>query len=315
MEPNTTHDEDRNRLIAGLACGLGAHILWGIVGVLYFKQVAHVPPIEVIAHRIIWSLLVMLIITGLRGQFRPMLALLGHRKRVGLLFLAALLVAVNWLVFIYAVSTKQVTQSSLGYFMNPLVNVLLGVLILRERMNRAQLASVALACFAVIMLVVAGGVFPWISLTLAISFGFYALLRKLMPVDSALALTIECLLMLPIGLFIIAWGFLSGRSALDHAISFADWITPTLLFISGIITATPLLLFGLAAKRLSMVLIGFVQYIGPTCQLLLAVLVFRERIDPVKWWAFAMIWTAVLVFSVDLIRRARSKPKAVTTKA
>ncbi len=314
MEPSPTLADDRARLIAGLACGLAAHIIWGIVGVLYFKQVAHVPPIEVIAHRIVWSLLVMLIITGLRGQFRPMLALLRHRRRVGMLFLAALLVAVNWLVFIYAVSTKQVTQSSLGYFMNPLVNVLLGVMILRERMNRPQLASVALACFAVIILVVAGGVFPWISLTLAISFGFYALLRKLMPVDSALALTIECLLMLPIGILIIAWGFVSGRSALNLAIQAHDWHTPALLVISGIITATPLLLFGLAAKRLSMVLIGFVQYIGPTCQLLLAVLVFKEKIDPVKWWAFAMIWTALLIFSVDLIRRAHSKGRAITTK-
>lgn len=294
---------------AGLLFGLGAHVFWGVIGVIFFREASArgVVPVEIVGHRIVWSLaFVVLIVLALRDA-RSVVDVLRSRAMLTRLALSAGLVSVNWLVFIYAVSTQQLAQSSLGYFMNPLANVALGVIVLRERLRPAAKVAVALAALAVVWLLVGQGTLPWIPLSLALSFAFYGLVRKTTNVGPIPGLCVETLLLLPIGLMIVGWGFLSGGST-RIALERPDWTLILLLVASGAITAIPLLLFNAAARRLSLITLGFVQYIGPTCQFLLAAFVFREAIDTPKMIAFALIWAGLVIYSVDTLRARRSPP-------
>jgi chloramphenicol-sensitive protein RarD len=297
------------RASAGLFYGLGAHVFWGVVAVLYFHQLREISPVELVGHRVVWSFLFVLILLACTRRLGAARRALRDRKLLARLALSATLVSVNWLVFILAVSGGQIMQASLGYFLNPLANVALGVVALRERLRPAQSFAVLLAAGAVANLVLAGGTFPWMALTLAVSFALYGLVRKLTPVDTVVALGIECAVLLPAGAIVIAWSLLDPASSVASAPPYAV----ALVVLAGAVTAIPLMLFGAAARRLSLTTLGFVQYIGPSCQLMMAVLVFDEPLDRARLITFGLIWLALAVFSVDSIAaRRRAKRQAGT---
>jgi len=281
----------------GVAYGLAAYLFWGFVPI-YFKSVAHVPPAEVLAHRIFWSLLLMLLILAAGRRLGTLGLTLHNRQAVVGLAGSALLVAANWYVFIWAVDHARVLQASLGYFINPLVNVLLGFLFLRERLRPRQVFSVCLAFIGVGYMTLSVGQLPWIALFLATAFGLYGLLRKTVAVDSLLGQTVETALLLPAAIGYLAFLFLNERLVFAHL----DGKTDLLLALAGVVTATPLLWFAHAARRLRLATLGFLQYIAPTAQLVLAVILFGEAFTRDHQIAFAFIWVALAVYSLDALR-------------
>lgn len=283
----------------GLLCGAAAYGAWGLIP-LYFKAVVRVAPLELLAHRATWSFLLLALIVFVLGRWRELWAELRSPRLVGMLALSTLCIGSNWLLFIYAVVSGQVLQSSLGYFINPLVNVLLGVAFLHERLRPYQRWSIALAAAGVAVLVVMAGTVPWLALSLALTFGFYGLLRKLMPVDGLVSLTVETLLMTPLAL-----AYLGHLSHAATATAHGTWLLG-LLLLSGPVTTVPLLFFGAAARRLRLSTMGILQYLSPTLQFLLAVVVFREPFSTAKLLSFALIWTAIAIYTADSFRAARA---------
>lgn len=296
---------ERDATRAGVAFGLAAYICWGFVAI-YFKSVAHVAPLEVLAHRVVWALLLLVGWLALTRQLASIRPLLGDARTLWYSLLTTALIAVNWLVFIWAVSTGHLLQASLGYFINPLVNVVLGVAFLGERLRAGQRVAVALAAVSVTWLVVAEGAFPWVSLALAGTFGFYGLLRKKARLDAAMGLAVETAVLLPLAIAYLAW--MGAQGAL--AFSAADLRTSGLLVLAGPVTALPLLWFVAAARRLPYATIGFLQYIAPSLQFALAVFAFGEPLRTATLGAFAGIWTALVVFSVDLWRARPARTSA-----
>ena len=299
--------EDRSAAVGGL-CALGAFLVWGL-NPIYFKAVGHVPATEILAHRIAWCL-VLLVVVMVAGRRIPRLLKDLRPRRTKLLLLASTaLISINWLVFILSVLWDRLIESSLGYFLNPLVNVLLGTLFLGERLRRGQLVAVALAFAGVAWLIVDHGRLPWITLVLAFSFGFYGLVRKVAQVDPIGGLTVECsLVVLPC----LAW-IGSRELAGTGAFLGGDLKTTLLLPISGVVTAVPLVLFAAATKRLTLTAIGFFQYLAPTGQLLLAVFAYREPFTPAHAVAFGCIWTALAVFTAESLRHRRRLRRAAAT--
>ncbi len=284
----------------GVAYGLAAYLFWGFVPI-YFKSVAHVSPTEVLAHRIFWSLLLLLLILAASRRLGRLGQTLHNRRAVVGLTGSALLVAANWYVFIWAVDHARVLQASLGYFINPLVNVLLGFLFLQERLRPAQRFSVLLAATGVVILTARVGQVPWISLMLAFSFGFYGLIRKTVPAQAGVGLAVETLLLTPLALVYLLHLENAGRLAFGHS----DPTTSLLLMASGVVTALPLLWFANAARRLRYATVGFLQYLAPSLQFLLAVAVYGETFTRKHLMAFACIWTALAVYSFDTWRASR----------
>ena len=286
---------------AGLLMGAGAFALWGLYP-FYFKALGHVPALEIVAHRIFWSTLVLALIIQLRGAWGPVTAaLFDPRLRWGLAA-TTLLIATNWFAYVLAVTSGQVLDASLGYFLCPLVNVALGVLVLKERLAPAQIAAVSLATAAVVLLIVTLGIVPKMALFLAISFGLYGLIRKRLPVDPLSALFLECALLIPAGIAVALWLGLAGSSRTLEG----DAWTLFLLSLSGIVTVGPLLLFGLGAKRLRLSTVGILQYIAPTMLFVEGVVWFGEPLDPWRLAAFVLIWAALVIYTVDGILRART---------
>jgi chloramphenicol-sensitive protein RarD len=283
---------------AGLLYGVAAYGLWGLIP-LYFKAVRHVAPAEILAHRALWSFVVLAVLVRLLGRWGELWRELGSRKLLVMLGLSTLFIAANWLVFIYAVATGQVLQSSLGYFINPLVNVLLGTTFLRERLRPWQVVSVALAAAGVVVLVGLAGEVPWIALSLALTFALYGLMRKIMPVDGLVSLTVETLAMTPVALAYL--GYLAATAKFTGV----GLGTLGLLMLSGPVTTVPLLFFGGAARRLRLSTMGVLQYLVPTLQFLLAVLVFREPFSTAQLASFACIWLAIGVYTADSFRAVR----------
>jgi chloramphenicol-sensitive protein RarD len=281
----------------GVLCGVAAYGLWGLIP-LYFKAVARVAPLELLAHRAMWSVVVLAIIVAWLGRWRKLWRELGSWRLRLMLATSSALIAVNWLLFIHAVVSGQVLQSSLAYFVTPLVNVLLGVAFLHERLRRGQLAAMALAAVGVTILGVFVGQWPWIASALALSFAFYGLLRKLMPVDGLVSLTVETLFMLP-----PAVAYLVYLAATTDGTG--DRRTFGLLMLSGVVTTVPLLFFGAAARRLRLSTIGILQYLAPTLQFMLAVFVFGEPFSWVQWLSFGLIWTAIAMYTFDALRAHR----------
>ena len=282
----------------GAAYALGAFLIWSGVP-LYFKLVASIPATEVLGHRVLWSLLfVTLLLAGRRHWSGVGTALADPRLRRRLA-LSSLLVSINWLVFIWAIANDHLLDASLGYFINPLVNVVLGVLLLGERLRRLQWIAVLLALAGVANLVWQHGSLPWIALTLAFSFGGYGLVRKQTPVDSLSALFVETLLLAPLAL---AYLLFLGFDGDGHFLR-VDIATDGLLLLAGVVTAMPLLLFGGAARRLRLSTLGLLQYTVPTGHFLLAVFVFGEPFTPAHAFTFGAIWLALLIYSLDMLRR------------
>lgn len=281
----------------GIAYGLAAYLLWGFFP-LFFKQLAHVAPLQVLAHRIVWSLPTLAMIIMATGGWSDVRKAVLQRRVMLTLCSTTLLIAVNWFVFILAVTRNEVLQSSFGYFINPLVSVLLGFLFLRERLNRLQAASVAAAFGGVSILAVQWGGIPWIALVLAVTFGVYGLLRKIVKVGALTGLFIETLLLFPVAAGYLIFIARNGNGAF-LAVSTA---TTSFLVLGGVITAIPLLWFSLSARLLPLSTVGFMQYLTPTIHFLLAVLLFRESFDMAHLLSFLCIWTGLGIYTFDAAR-------------
>ena len=283
---------------SGILYGIAAYSSWGIIP-LYFKTVASVPPVEVLAHRAVWSFVLLAVLVALLRRWRELWRELHSRKLLLMLTLSTLFIAANWLTFIYAVTTGQVLQASLGYFINPLVNVLLGVMFLHERLRPRQTLSIGLALVGVLVLTAMAGAVPWVALALAFTFALYALMRKLMPVDGLMSLAVETLIMAPLALVYLGYlAAATGHGPLGLR-------TLGLLMLSGPITTVPLLFFGAAARRLRLSTMGILQYLSPTLQFLLAVLAFGEPFSAAQLLSFACIWMAIIIYATDSFRAAR----------
>jgi chloramphenicol-sensitive protein RarD len=281
-----------------MAYGAAAYGMWGLIP-LYFKAVGPVAPPEVLAHRAAWSFLLLAVVVCLLGRWPELWAELSSPRLWGMLTLSTLCIGANWLLFIYAVQSRQVLQSSLGYFINPLVNVLLGVTLLGERLRPLQMLAIGLAVAGVLVLATLVGAVPWISLTLAFTFGLYGLMRKIMPVDGLVSLTVETALMTPLAL-----AYLGYLGATDAATADNSRLLG-LLALSGPVTTVPLLFFGGAARRLRLSTMGILQYLSPSLQFTLAVVVFGEPFSGVQLASFGLIWTAVAVYTADSLRAVR----------
>lgn len=286
-----------SELRLGLACGLAAYALWGLFP-LYLKQLAPTDPAEIVAHRILWSVPFGAFVLSLRGQWRETLAAVKSWRVVAWLALAAVLISVNWLVYVWAVAHDRVLQASLGYYINPLIFIATGVVVLKERLSRLQIAAVILAGAGVSALTFGGGVFPWPSFILALSFTAYGYVRKTTPVGAMPGLFIETVLLSPFALLFLMWMQSTGALMLGHHSLRLD----VLLFMAGPATVIPLVLFALAARRLTLTTIGFLQYIGPTGQFLLG-LYYGEAFTPAHAVCFGLIWTALALISIDAVRR------------
>ncbi len=270
--------------------GYGA---WGLFP-LYWKQLNGVPALEIISHRMAWSLLLLLGLLAVRGRWGDFRQALGNRRSLSLLFLSASLLAVNWGLYIYGVNSDRVVETSLGYFINPLVTVLLGVIFYGERFSRAQTLAIALATTGVGLFVLQFGQVPWIALGVAFSFAFYGLLRKKIAIAPLVGLAIETLLLTPIALAYISQLQFSG----DGNFLATPWLT--LLFVgSGAVTALPLLWFNNAAKRLRLSTLGLFQYMAPSIQLLLGVFVYGEAFTQAHGITFGLIWLGLLIYTIS----------------
>ena len=290
----------REGLVAGLIC----YLLWGIFPV-YFKLVETVPAIEVLLHRVIWAVPFGALIIYVRRQWPEVRRALTHRVMLGWLLASALCISVNWYIYIYAVQTEQIFQASLGYYINPLIFVLAGVILFGERLRQLQLAAVVLAAIGVLVLTVSGGEFPAIALSLALLFAAYGVIRKRVVIGAMPGLFVETLVLLPIAL---VWLAALARAG-DMVFAAAGPGMNALLLIAGPLTVIPLLFFALAARRLSLTTIGFLQFLAPTLQFCVG-LYYGEELTLPRTICFVCIWGAVLVFSVDAIRQSRRRQVA-----
>jgi chloramphenicol-sensitive protein RarD len=280
--------------------GVTAYALWGVVP-LFWRLLVDVDPVEVLAHRAVWGLGAFLALVVIAGQRAALRAALRDRRVLAAMAMSGALVAINWGTFVYAVGSGHLLDASLGYFINPLVSVALALVALRERLRRLQWLAIGLAAAGVTLLTIEAGRVPWISLLLAVTFGLYGLVRKTAPVESLVGSTVETLLITPIAIAYLALLAARGGGALGHAPVDIQW----LLVATGIITAVPLVFFSSAARRLPLATVGFLQYLAPTGQFLIAVLVFDEPFARSKLLAFVCIWAGLVVFSVDALRRPR----------
>ena len=290
------HDAERR---TGVLFGLGAYGLWGLFP-LFFPLLEPAAPVEILAHRIIWSLVAVAIVLAVVRDLPALRAVLRNRRRMLLLVLAAGLIAVNWGVFIYAVNSEHVIEGSLGYFINPLVSAAFGILIFRERLRTGQLVALALGTCAVLVLTIDYGRLPWIALVLAITFGTYGLVKKLADVGAAESLAIETLVLLA-----PAIAYVFALQAAGTGTFASEGAGHVLLLIAlGPVTAVPLLFFTGAVTRIPLTVVGLLQYITPTLQFLVGLLVYGEDMPPSRWIGFGLVWVALTVLSADAVRAA-----------
>lgn len=284
-----------------LSC-LGCYLIWGGLP-LYFRALDHIRPDEMLAHRIIWSVPTGLILIVLARNWQQLRAAMT-RQHIMWLSVSALLIGANWLIYIWAVSQERVMEASLGYYINPLINVLIGAVFFAERLRAAQWVAVAIAFIGVAVMTKALGTVPWVALILCFTFAFYSVIRKQVQVDSRAGFVVEAALLAPLALIWFGW-FIGQPDGRWLGNSGSDVF---LLLAAGPITAVPLILFAVAAKRLRFSTVGMMQYIGPTLQFLISVLVFREPFGLIHAIAFGFIWAALIVFTVDsLIGDAKAR--------
>ncbi len=291
-----------NPSLAGIGFGLAAYGMWGFFP-LYFRQLANVSPADVLSNRALWGCVFVTLLLSLRQQWGKVATAVRQPRQLWLLCLAALLVGSNWLVFLWAVANQQVVASSLGYFLTPLVNVLLALVVLKERLNGKEWLSVGLAVAAVGNEILALGGLPWISLILAGTFGTYGLVRKQVPVDAISGLWLETLAMLPLcGLYAL-W-----QASLGHAVFFGhDAMTTGLLVLAGVLTALPLMAFAAATRRLNLATVGMLMYINPTLQFATAIWLFGEPLETGRLLSFGLIWLGLLVYSWSAWHKYRGR--------
>jgi chloramphenicol-sensitive protein RarD len=286
----------------GVMLGVAAYLIWGLLP-LFLRLLDGVAPVEFVAHRVLWSLALLSGIALLSGKAGAVIAAARRPGVLPVLLASSALIAGNWMIYAWAVLNHHVIEASLGYFINPLVNVVLGVIVLKERLRRAQIAAVAVAALGVAIMAVAQGATLGIPLGLAFSFGMYGLLRKMAPVDAFAGLTIETALIAPFAAAVLFWAAQAGHAAWGET-----GTRDVLLMLSGPITAAPLLLFAAAAKRLRYATLGLLQYIAPTLQFLQAWLLFGETLTTIHLITFGCIWTGLALYAIDGLRSARTTP-------
>lgn len=294
-------EHDKKRHLAGIGFGLLAYGIWGFFP-LFFHQLAHVSPMDVLSNRAVWAFVFVGLLLTFRGSWGKVQAIFKNRRHFSMLALAALLVGSNWLVFLWAVANQQVVASSLGYFLTPLVNVLLGMLVLKERLNRLEWISVGFAIVAIINEIITLGSLPWVSLFLAATFGSYGLVRKQVPVDSLSGLWLETLVMLPICGIYALWQAQSG-----HMVFAPESLSTVALLIgAGVLTALPLIFFAAATQRLDLATVGMLMYINPTMQFATAIWIFGEPLQTERLFSFGLIWIGLFFFSWSKWRQMRA---------
>lgn len=299
LMPTLPADAERKApgdFLRGFFCAASAYLIWGL-SPIYWKTLSSVPPFEVLLHRIVWSFFFLLPFILPARNRNELLSAIRNRRVLGIMLGTALLVSMNWLIFIWAISSGIVLQTSLGYYINPLLSVLLAMVFLRENLRRAQTLAVILAGLGVLYLTVSLGQFPWVAFSLAITFGLYGLIRKIAPVSALAGLTIETLLLFPPALAWLVYLHAAGRGAFLQLGTFIDLS----LTASALVTALPLLLFTLGARRLHLSTIGFMQYITPSCFFLFAVFLFDEPVSTTQITTFAFIWSALALYSADSV--------------
>ncbi len=278
----------------GVLYGIGAYVLWGFFPI-YWKVLHQVSAFQVIGHRIGWSFIVLIFFIVITRQWQEFRSVASNAKTIGIYAIAGVLLSINWLIYVWGVNADFIVETSLGYFINPLLSVLLGVLFLRERLRSAQWIPVVLAALGVIYLTVVYGRLPWIALSLAFSFGFYGLVKKLAPLGSLYGLTLETAIVFPIALVYLIFVEINGAGAFLHNGMRID------LFLagSGIVTTIPLLMFASAAKQIPLTMVGILQYIAPTLQFLIGVFIYKEPFDQAHLIGFGIVWIALIVFWVE----------------
>lgn len=282
-----------------MLAAIGAYGLWGLLP-LFFRLLHHVDPVEIVTQRIIWSLLLILVILAMRGGLPPLMGALRDRRLAMPLALSAILIAINWLTYVWAVNDGHVLAASLGYFLNPLVNVALGVLVLKEKLRPAQVVAIIVAGLGVAIMAASALTTLWISLSLAFSFAFYALVRKLTPVAPMTGLGVETLLLTPLAGVYLLWEAQHGGVGFGQ-----DALTTALLVTAGAVTTVPLVLFAVAAHRLPMATLGVMQFLAPTLQFACGILLFGERLNMGQMASFGLIWIGLILFASDSVSAAR----------
>jgi len=295
---------------AGMIWTAGSYVIWGLIPI-YWKLVSGVSAYEILANRVIWSFVFMVILLVLMKKLGSLWQVLkditAHPKKALALATASFLVSINWFVFIWAVNNDHIIETSMGYYINPLMSVLLGIVVLKETLSKAQILSFGLAVCGVLILTFSYGSFPWVSLSLAVSFALYGLAKKMIRMDAAIGLTIETAVATPVALCYLL--FLSSNETLQL---FSGSVQTDLLLIGGgVLTAIPLLLFGHGAQKISLYLIGFLQYIAPTMTLLLGVFVYHEPFTSSQLLSFTFIWSALVVFTFAQLKAVQKKKAVV----
>lgn len=290
MSDRSNHSEQTK----GIIYTFGAFSAWGLLPI-YWKQLNTVPAMEILVYRIIWSFIFVAILLSIRKQWGKVLSIFSNRSTVFSLVLSSLIITVNWLIYIWAVNSSHVVEASLGYYINPLITVLLGIFVLHERLDRWQVISIVLAAIGILILALEFGKIPWIALSLAITFALYGLAKRLIQVDSLTGLALETMIMVPAGLVYLLVLQGQGASAWEHA---SVW-TMVLLAGSGIVTAIPLLWFAQGAKTIPFATVGFIQYVSPTLTLFLGVFLFKESFSMIHLLSFGFIWAAVALFTIS----------------
>ena len=297
MNPARTPASPHSR--AGFMLGLGAYFLWGVLP-LYFKAISAVQPFDIVAHRVLWSLPVLAALILLSRGWPKVRDVLASRRTLGVLALTSLLIAGNWLLYVWAVNFGHLLAASFGYYLNPLANVLLGRFALKEKLSRLQWTAVAIAAAGISVLAAGALSQLWISLTLCISFSLYGLIRKVVSADAVTGLAIETAILFPLAIGWLAWGYSLGRPVMGSSANVTG-----LLLLAGIVSTTPLLLFNAAAKHLPYSTMGMLQFIAPTLQFLIAILLYGEPLTTAHVIAFGSIWIALALYVTALVRAPR----------
>ena len=294
----------------GVLFALAAYILWGFFP-LYFKAIQQVSALQILAHRIAWGFVFTLAVVLMLRQWKEFRASVFNRRTFLIYAGASVVLGINWFTYVWAVITNHVVESSLGYFINPIVSVLLGVIFLRERLRTFQWVAIAMVTAGVVYLTITFGQLPWISLVLAVTFGFYGLLKKIAPLGALHGITLETAVLTIPSLAYLFIVNANGTGTFGHSTPLLDF----LLVLSGPVTAIPLLLFATGARRIPLTTIGLLQYIAPTLQFLLGVLVFHEPFDQSRLIGFMIIWLALVLFSVENLLARRRTPSAAPIPA
>jgi chloramphenicol-sensitive protein RarD len=286
----------------GILYTLGSYILWGFLPI-YMKTLSHVSPLEILSHRIVWSFILLAAALTVGNHWGWLRAVVQQPRTLCTFVATATLLSINWLTYIWAVQHGHIIETSLGYFMNPLVSVLLGVLLLHERLRQWQIIGIGIATLGVLYLTITAGTPPWISLILAFSFGGYGLLRKIAPLESLEGLSLETMVLAIPALVYLLYLQASGSLLFLHSTA----STTFLLIATGVITAVPLLLFAAGARLLSMTTLGILQYFAPTIQLVIGIYLYGETMTPTRLITFSLIWLALLVFSLERLHERQRK--------